>query len=55
MSSRSGSNGLGVEVRDRGAQVDIRDSKAPEAGMLSFEPAASGMFIGSIKAETGQS
>ncbi|MGC4874821.1 DUF397 domain-containing protein [Micromonospora sp. DT43] len=49
-SSRSGNNGQCVEVRDRGAQVDVRDSKAPDAGMLSFEPAAWGMFIGSIKA-----
>ncbi|MFF0234321.1 DUF397 domain-containing protein [Micromonospora sp. NPDC005252] len=49
-SSRSGSNGQCVEVRDRGAQVDVRDSKAPDAGMLSFEPAAWDTFIGSIRA-----
>ncbi|MDW5330555.1 DUF397 domain-containing protein [Plantactinospora sp. KLBMP9567] len=39
-SSRSGSNGQCVEVRDRGAQVDLRDSKAPTAGMLTFDAAA---------------
>ncbi|MGW5580212.1 DUF397 domain-containing protein, partial [Micromonospora chokoriensis] len=32
--TRSGSNGQCVEVRDRGAGVDVRDSKAPEAGLL---------------------
>ncbi|MEU5781846.1 DUF397 domain-containing protein [Micromonospora lupini] len=54
-SSRSGSNGQCVEVRDRGAQVDVRDSKAPDAGMLSFEPAAWVAFMSSIKTEIGQS
>ncbi|MEH0986372.1 DUF397 domain-containing protein [Micromonospora sp. CPCC 205556] len=48
-SSRSGSNGQCVEVRDRGVQVDVRDSKAPAAGMLSFEPAVWGAFITGIK------
>ncbi|MFV2099167.1 DUF397 domain-containing protein [Micromonospora sp. LOL_014] len=28
-SSRSGSNGQRVEVRDRGTQIDVRDSKPP--------------------------
>lgn len=45
-SSRSGSNGQCVEVRDRGAQVDVRDSKAPAAGMLTFDPAAWATFTG---------
>ena len=49
-SSRSGSNGQCVEVRDRGSQVDVRDSKAPTVGMLSFGPAAWATFTGSLKA-----
>ncbi|GAB3152838.1 hypothetical protein GCM10027290_44400 [Micromonospora sonneratiae] len=50
-SSRSGSNGgQCVEVRDRGTQVDLRDSKAPTAGMLSFDRAAWAAFTGSLKA-----
>ncbi|WP_432903457.1 DUF397 domain-containing protein [Micromonospora matsumotoense] len=49
-SSRSGSNGQCVEVRDRGAQVDVRDSKAPDAGTLSFEPAVWDAFISGFKA-----
>lgn len=48
-SSRSGSNGQCVEVRDRGVQVDVRDSKAPTAGMLSFEAAAWDAFVSRIK------
>ena len=44
-SSRSGSNGQCVEVRDRGTEIDVRDSKAPAAGMLSFEPTAWDAFI----------
>ncbi|MBF9128566.1 DUF397 domain-containing protein [Plantactinospora sp. S1510] len=48
-SSRSGNNGQCVEVRDRGAQVDVRDSKAPTAGMLSFDPAAWTAFINRCK------
>ncbi|NYH42718.1 hypothetical protein HNR22_002445 [Micromonospora jinlongensis] len=51
-SSRSGSNGQCVEVRDRRGQVDVRDSKAPNTGMLSFEPAAWDAFVGSLKAGT---
>jgi hypothetical protein len=50
-SSRSGSNGQCVEVRDRSVRVDVRDSKAPDAGMLSFAPAAWDAFLDSIKAE----
>jgi hypothetical protein len=49
-SSRSGNNGQCVEVRDRGVQVDVRDSKAPAAGVLSFDPAAWSAFTGSLKA-----
>jgi hypothetical protein len=50
-SSRSGSNGQCVEVRDRGVQVDVRDSKAPTAGMLTFDPAAWTAFIACVKAD----
>ncbi|MGY3516388.1 DUF397 domain-containing protein [Micromonospora sp. PTRAS2] len=50
-SSRSGSNGQCVEVRDRGLQVDVRDSKAPAAGMLSFDAAAWEAFVGDIKTD----
>ncbi|MEU1889240.1 DUF397 domain-containing protein [Micromonospora rifamycinica] len=48
-SSRSGSNGQCVEVRDRGSQVDVRDSKATEGGELSFEAAAWYAFVGGLK------
>ncbi|MEU4554342.1 DUF397 domain-containing protein [Micromonospora violae] len=54
-SSRSGSNGQCVEVRDRGVQVDVRDSKAPAAGMLSFEPTAWGAFVNGIKTDGSRS
>ncbi|MEQ4304203.1 DUF397 domain-containing protein [Plantactinospora sp. B6F1] len=53
-SSRSGSNGQCVEVRDRGAQVDVRDSKAPTVAMLSFEPAAWDAFISGIRTDLSQ-
>ncbi|WP_405089843.1 DUF397 domain-containing protein [Micromonospora sp. NBC_01392] len=48
-SSRSGSNGQCVEVRDRGVMVDVRDSKAPATGMLSFDTAAWGAFVDNLK------
>ncbi|MTK03539.1 DUF397 domain-containing protein [Micromonospora sp. CP22] len=48
-SSRSGSNGQCVEVRDRGTAVDVRDSKAPAAGTLSFTPATWATFITAVK------
>ena len=48
-SSRSGNNGQCVEVRDRGAQVDVRDSKAPDAGILSFQPGAWTTFTATVK------
>ncbi|MCG5436213.1 DUF397 domain-containing protein [Micromonospora foliorum] len=51
-SSRSGNNGQCVEVRDRYVQVDVRDSKAPDAGMLSFAPAAWDAFVDTIKTNT---
>jgi hypothetical protein len=48
-SSRSGNNGQCVEVRDRGAQVDVRDSKAPTAGMLTFTPGAWAAFTCAVR------
>ncbi|PYC67146.1 DUF397 domain-containing protein [Micromonospora arborensis] len=51
-SSRSGNNGQCVEVRDRRVQVDVRDSKAPDAGMLSFAPASWDAFVDTIKKNT---
>ncbi|SCL19913.1 DUF397 domain-containing protein [Micromonospora inyonensis] len=49
-SSRSGSNGQCVEVRDRGVEIDVRDSKAPTAGTLRFTPEAWTAFTGTLKA-----
>jgi hypothetical protein len=46
-SSRSGSNGQCVEVR--GTKIDVRDSKAPAAGMLTFAPAAWTTFTTTLK------
>ncbi|MEU7571074.1 DUF397 domain-containing protein [Micromonospora sp. NPDC049240] len=48
-SSRSGSNGQCVEVRDRGVMVDVRDSKAPATGVLSFDAAAWSAFVDNLK------
>lgn len=53
-SSRSGNNGQCVEVRERAAAVDVRDSKAPDAGMLSFEFAAWDAFVDSVKTGTSR-
>ncbi|GGM46286.1 hypothetical protein GCM10011608_33800 [Micromonospora sonchi] len=53
-SSRSGSNGQCVEVRDRGTEIDVRDSKAPAAGTLSFGPAAWAAFVSDIKTDGGR-
>jgi hypothetical protein len=50
-SSRSGNNGQCVEVRDRGTLVDVRDSKDPAAGMLSFEAGAWVAFVGCLKVD----
>ncbi|MFG2060900.1 DUF397 domain-containing protein [Micromonospora sp. NPDC048871] len=50
-SSRSGSNGQCVEVRDRGTEIDVRDSKAPAAATLSFGPTAWEAFVSSIKTD----
>nr|MDT0659434.1 DUF397 domain-containing protein [Micromonospora sp. DSM 115978] len=53
-SSRSGNNGQCVEVRDRGTQVDVRDSKAPVAGTLTFDPAAWTAFTATLKIDSGR-
>ncbi|MFY1697928.1 DUF397 domain-containing protein [Solwaraspora sp. WMMA2101] len=50
-SSRSGSNGQCVEVRDRGTQIDVRDSKAPASGTLTFDPAAWTTFTTTLKSD----
>ncbi|WDZ87284.1 DUF397 domain-containing protein [Micromonospora cathayae] len=49
-STRSGSNGQCVEVRDRGVEIDVRDSKVPAAGVLRFTPAAWAAFTRTFKA-----
>ncbi|MGC4785534.1 DUF397 domain-containing protein [Micromonospora zamorensis] len=51
-SSRSGSNGHCVEVRERAAAIDVRDSNSPDTGMLSFELAAWDAFVDSLKGDT---
>ncbi|WBB79855.1 DUF397 domain-containing protein [Micromonospora sp. WMMD882] len=48
-STRSGNNGQCVEVRDRGTHVDVRDSKAPASGMLSFSPVAWAIFTETLQ------
>ena len=50
-SSRSGSNGQCVEVRDRGGRIDVRDSKAPNVGMLSFDAAAWCTFVDGLRSD----
>ncbi|TDC86891.1 DUF397 domain-containing protein [Actinomadura sp. 7K507] len=37
-SSRSGQNGNCVEVADLDVSIAVRDSKAPDAGHLTFSP-----------------
>ncbi|GAB3077291.1 DUF397 domain-containing protein [Micromonospora schwarzwaldensis] len=50
-SSRSGSNGQCVEVRNRGGHIDVRDSKAPTVGMLSFDAAAWCAFVDDLRSD----
>ncbi|WP_343449987.1 DUF397 domain-containing protein [Micromonospora oryzae] len=50
-STRSGNNGQCVEVRDRGAQIDVRDSNFPAAAVLSFDPVAWATFTDSLKVD----
>lgn len=49
-STRSGSNGQCVQVRDRGDTVDVRDSKNPDGPTLAFSPAEWLAFIQGAKA-----
>lgn len=49
-SSRSGSNGQCVEVRDRGDAVDMRDSKNPQRSSLTFTPDEWAAFVAGVKA-----
>lgn len=49
-SSRStGSSDNCVEVRLSAGSVKVRDSKAPDDGVLSFRTAAWSAFLGSLK------
>ncbi|GAA1870655.1 DUF397 domain-containing protein [Actinomadura bangladeshensis] len=48
-SSRSGQNGDCVEVADLAAEVGVRDSKAPDAGHLSFGPQNWTAFVTDIR------
>lgn len=48
-SSRSGSNGACVEVRDQGAAVQVRDSKDRKGPVLTFTAADWEAFIGGVK------
>jgi hypothetical protein len=49
-SSRSGSNGQCVEVRDRGDAVDVRDSKDPHGGSLTVTASEWAAFVAGVKA-----
>jgi hypothetical protein len=49
-SSRSGSNGQCVEVRDRGDAVDVRDSKDRSGPVLVFTSAEWAAFVAGAKA-----
>ncbi|HKX24248.1 MAG TPA: DUF397 domain-containing protein [Candidatus Saccharimonadales bacterium] len=51
-STRSGSNGQCVEVRDRVDVVDVRDSKNPGAGTLTFSPEQWTVFVAEAKRGT---
>lgn len=53
-SSRSGNNGQCVEVRDRGSAIDVRDSKAPAAGTLSFDPVSWTAFVSGIRTDVSR-
>jgi hypothetical protein len=46
------SNGAGgncVEVADLAASIGVRDSKAPDAGHLTFDPQAWATFIAQVR------
>ena len=48
-SSRSGGNNECVEVARTPQATGLRDSKAPEAGALTFDDAGFGTFIHAVK------
>jgi hypothetical protein len=48
-SSRSGSNGACVEVRDQAAAVQVRDSKNPTGAVLSFNREQWGAFLHGVR------
>jgi hypothetical protein len=48
-STRTGSNGQCVEVRDRGVVVDVRDSKNPSGPTLTFTPGEWSAFVEGVK------
>jgi Domain of unknown function (DUF397) len=48
-STRSGNSGNCTEVRDRGMEIDVRDSKDPNGPMLTFTRAEWTAFIGGAK------
>ncbi|MEV4675613.1 MULTISPECIES: DUF397 domain-containing protein [Actinomadura] len=48
-SSRSGQNGNCAEVAVLAAKVRVRDSKAPDAGHLSFNPQTWTVFVSDVR------
>ncbi|NVI90601.1 DUF397 domain-containing protein [Actinomadura sp. BRA 177] len=49
-SGRSSANGQCVEVADLAAEIGVRDSKAPDAGHLTFTPQVWAAFMTQAKA-----
>lgn len=49
-SSRSSGNGQCVEIADLVVGIGVRDSKAPDAGHLTYAPAAWAGFMARAKA-----
>jgi Domain of unknown function (DUF397) len=48
-SSKSSANGQCVEVRDRGAAIDVRDSKNPGGAVLTFTPGEWAAFLDGVR------
>ncbi len=48
-SSRSGGQGQCVETRQHDGRCEIRDSKDPAGGVLSFSPEAFAAFVDDVK------
>lgn len=46
---RSGSEGNCAEIREHGGRIEIRNSKAPEAGTASFTPGEWRALVASTK------